>query len=103
MLILQRSPGEQIRIGDSIILTLDHVYKNRRQAEVTVHYADTNEDVEHLLNLHEMVRIALRVEICLTKSSTMASWIGIDAPLEITILRAEVEPRDINRKEEDKC
>jgi len=99
MLLLKRSPGEQIRIGDHIILTLKHVYKNRRQAEVTVHYSETGEDVDHLLNLHEMTPIAIRVSICLTKSSTLASWIGIQAPLEVTILRAEVEPRTINREE----
>jgi sRNA-binding carbon storage regulator CsrA len=93
MLVLQRSPGEQIRIGDGIILTLKHVYKNRKQCEVTVHYSDTGEDKDFLLNLHKLTPIALLIDICLTKSSTLTSWIGIKAPMEVTILRGEVTPR----------
>ena len=82
MLILTRNPGQSIKIGDDIRITVLLVYEKRIKIRV-----QTSDDTGIYIRLGEEITIRDGITITLTNIDESQVKLGIEAPVGVKINR----------------
>lgn len=93
MLVLARKLGEELTIGESVLISILEISNNKVKVLITT---KTNKLVISLKNGDEFI-LDDSIRVVITGVSTSNTHIGIDAPRSVKVLRKELHERPTKR------